>query len=396
MAGRTVANRFVLQPMEGCDGTLDGAPGELTFRRWQRFAAGGAAILWGEATAVRADGRANVRQIVLAPHTYGVFARLLEHARRARKQAFGPDGFLIGVQLTHSGRYAQPAFTGASDEQLDRLQDDYVNAAGLAARAGADFVDVKQCHGYLLNELLGARRRPGRYGGSLENRTRFAREVIRRIRDDVPELFVATRMNVFDGVAFGGGAQRAAGFGCDPASPEHPDLREPLEAVSMFVEAGAELVNVTAGCPYTNPHVGRPADRPPVDGYPPPEPGLVGVARHFALTEAVQHAFPHLAVVGTGYSYLRQFLAEAAEGCIRDGRTSLAGVGRGAIAYPDFVRDIIQTGAMDGRKVCMTVSHCTTLMRSKGGAVGQYAAGCVPRDPVYARLLQDARREGVA
>jgi hypothetical protein len=92
--------------------------------------------------------------------------------------------------------------------------------------------------------------------------------------------------------------------------------------------------------------------------------------------------------VGTGYSYLRQYAVEAGEANLRDGRVSLVGMGRGAIAYPDFARDV----QMDKKKVCITVSYCTTLMRAKGNELGQYAAGCAPRDPVYAKLLQEIQK----
>ncbi|MFO0929439.1 MAG: hypothetical protein U0736_20820 [Gemmataceae bacterium] len=55
----TAGNALCIQPMEGCDGTLDGKPGELTYRRYRRFGAGGAKLTWGEAAAVADEGRAN-------------------------------------------------------------------------------------------------------------------------------------------------------------------------------------------------------------------------------------------------------------------------------------------------------------------------------------------------
>ena len=65
VAGRHVGNRLAIQPMEGCDGEPDGSPGELTFRRFRRFGAGGAKLIWGEACAVVPEGRANPRQLVI-------------------------------------------------------------------------------------------------------------------------------------------------------------------------------------------------------------------------------------------------------------------------------------------------------------------------------------------
>ncbi|HXG61229.1 MAG TPA: NADH:flavin oxidoreductase [Planctomycetota bacterium] len=429
---RTVGNRFVIHPMEGCDGTLDGKPDEVTYHRWGRFARGGAKILWGEACAVVPEGRANARQLLFSRSNAAALARLIAFAREEHRKACGADGdFLVGLQLTHSGRFSYPTpsllvrdpvidpfarigkerrplpddFPVLSDADLDRLQDAYVEAARWAREAGCDFVDVKQCHRYLLSEMLGARTRPGKYGGSLENRTRFAREVFARIRSEVgPDLLLATRMNVFDAIPFRRNPETGIGepvpaprpypnaFGSNPDNPLEPDLREPLEAIRTLREAGLAILNVSAGCPYYNPHFGRPADTPPPDGYEMPEPGLVGVERHFRLTEAIQRAFPDLAVVGTGYSYLRQFAAEAGESNVRRGRVTFVGLGRGAIAYPDWVRDLQEKGRMERLKSCITVSYCTTLMRAKGNALGQYPAGCVPRDPLYAKFLQDIRK----
>ncbi len=432
IAGRRVGNRFVVHPMEGCDGTLDGRPDEITYHRWGRFARGGAKLLWGEACAVVPEGRANSRQLLVSSENAGDLERLIAFAREEHRKACGTaDDFLVGLQLTHSGRFSYPdpsilvrdpamdSFTRVgkaraplspdapvlTDDQLDRLQDAYLGAARIVRRAGADFIDVKQCHRYLLSEMLGARTRPGKYGGSIENRTRFVRDLLRRLRAELgKDAILATRMNIFDGIPFrmnpetrGGEpvAFRAPGgdaFGVDPGNPLEPDLAEPIEAIRIFREAGLQLLNVSAGCPYTNPHYLRPADTPPPDGYEMPESGLVGVARHFRMAAGIQRAFPDLPIVGTGYSYLRHFAAEAGEANLRAGRITFVGIGRGAIAYPDWVRDLRETGSMQRLKTCITVSYCTTLMRAKGNALGQYAAGCVPRDPVYAKLLQEIRK----
>ncbi|MBY0460610.1 MAG: NADH:flavin oxidoreductase, partial [Gemmataceae bacterium] len=235
IGGRTCGNRWCIHPMEGCDGELDGSPGELTFRRYVRFGAGGAKLIWGEACAVTPESRATPRQITLNEHTKAAFARIVRDCRDAHRESNGTDSdMLLGLQLTHSGRYSHPRpiiathdpildprtaankSTGEkltadypliTDDELKRLVDDYAAAAKLAAEVGFDFIDVKQCHRYLLNELLGARNRPGPYGGSYENRTRFAREAIQAVRAAVPaNVVVATRMNIFDGIPFHKGA----------------------------------------------------------------------------------------------------------------------------------------------------------------------------------------------
>ena len=245
---RTVGNRLAIQPMEGCDADLDGSPGELTVRRFRRFGAGGAKLIWGEACAVVPEGRANPRQLVINQATAPSIARLCEATRQAHIDENGhADDLLIGLQLTHSGRYsfARPIMaqhdplldprtvldkaTGAtasadspliSDDELDRLGDRYVEAARLASAAGFDFIDIKQCHRYLLNELLASHTRPGKFGGSFENRTRFIREVTGRIREACPGLMVATRLNIFDGVPYMKGKD-GCGIPCSFTLPVH-------------------------------------------------------------------------------------------------------------------------------------------------------------------------------
>ncbi len=410
IGGRSVGNRWCVHPMEGCDGELDGRPGELTFRRFRRFGDGGAKLIWGEACAVCDEGRATPRQILMNEATKSEFARLVADCRTAHRAANGADDdLLIGLQLTHSGRYSRTPLlathdpllgqrlnAGAArlltDDELIRLVDVYTSAAKLAAEVGFDFVDIKQCHRYLLNELLGARNRPGPYGGSYENRTRLARAIIQSVRAALPaHILIATRLNLYDGIPFhkgndGVGAPDAYalplanGWGMSAADPFVPDLTEPLRWIGEMRNLGVTLVNATLGNPYAQPHLGRPFEYPPLDGYSSPEHPLVGVDRHFRLTECVQRAYPDLAVVGTGYSYLQEFLPQAAAANVRDGRVRLVGVGRATLAQPDWVRQLRDRGTLDRKRVCRTFSYCTALMRSKDHPLGQFPAGCPPFD----------------
>lgn len=440
---RTAGNRWCVHPMEGCDGEPNGAPGELTFRRYARFGAGGAKIIWGEACAVNAHARANPRQIVLNELTKSAFARIVEDCRKAHREANGDDSdLLFGLQLTHSGRYSHPRpvlathdplldprtvadrATGAtvtpdypliSDDELKRLVDDYARAAKLAAEAGFDFIDVKQCHRYLLNELLGARNRPGPYGGSYENRTRFAREAIQAVRAAVPaHVVIATRMNVYDGIPFHKAPEAgepgapapgvpdahalplANGWGMSEGDPFAVDLTEPLKWIAEMRSLGVALVNATMGNPYAQPHYGRPFEYPPPDGYESPEHPLVGVDRHFKAAEVIQRAFPDLALVGTGYSYLQEFLPQAAAANVRDGRVSVVGVGRASLSQPDWVRQLLDHGKLDRKRVCRTFSYCTALMRTKQHPLGQFPTGCPPFDrEAYGELWKEAQQLSV-
>ncbi len=419
VAGRSLGNRLAVHPMEGCDGTLEGRPGQLTFRRWERFGGGGAKLIWGEATAVTPEARANPRQLLMSPENAADFEKLLGATRRAHYERFGrDDDLLVGLQLTHSGRWSYPepllarhavpidAMKGLgpehavlTDAYLERLEDRFVEAAALARDIGFDFVDIKQCHTYLLNELLASRTREGRYGGDFDSRARFITSVLGRIRDRVGEdLILASRLNVYDGPPFapdGENVGRSAGhppypwgFGTDASDPSVPDLAEPLRLIGLLREAGISMVNVTMGSPYFNPHIGRPFERPPVDGYWPPEHPLVGVQRHFDVTAAVQQAYPDLTIVGTGYSWLRHYAPNAGAANVADGRVSIMGLGRGALAYPDFAADLMEQGEMNDKKACIGVSYCTALMRAKNNELGQFPTGCVPRDPLYAQELK--------
>jgi 2,4-dienoyl-CoA reductase-like NADH-dependent reductase (Old Yellow Enzyme family) len=427
-----VGNSLCIQPMEGCDGGSDGSPGELTQRRWLRFGAGGAKLIWGEATAVAEEARATPRQLVLNEATASTFRRLLHDCRQAHRAANArDDDLLVGLQLTHSGRYSyrRPliAYHDAmldgrtfaekatakcidddypllSDDYLRRLTDTFVNVARLAFDVGFQFIDIKQCHRYLLNELLAAKTRPGPYGGSLENRTRLARDVICRIKAEVPGLMIATRLNVYDGVPFAKSEGQDVGRACawtapvlgtwgsSESDPRQPDLTEPLTWIGEMARLGVALVNVSAGNPYTSPHLLRPFECPPPDGYEAPEHPLVGVDRHFFLTAKVQQAFPELPVVGSGYSYLQEYLFNTGSANIRAGRVTFVGVGRAALPQPDFARRLLDDGQLDRRRICRTFSYCTALMRAKHNELGQFATGCPPFDrEVYGPIWRQAQ-----
>ena len=421
---RTAGNRLAVHPMEGCDGTADGKPGELTIRRWERFGAGGAKLIWGEATAVSEESRANKRQLLINDANLSALEATLLKTRKAHRDVFGGDGdLLVGLQLTHSGRYSfkkpliaqrdpdvdavTKGVAGAetypilADWELQKAADQIVHAAAMAAKIGFDFVDIKQCHRYLLSELLAARLRPGPYGGSYENRTRLAREIILRVKEEIgQDTLIGTRLNVYDGIPYGENLDTKegepkpvsspylGGWGVDAENPIQPDYSEPTRYAKDLAEWGVDIINATMGSPYYNPHVGRPFERPPIDGYTTPEHPLFGVIRHFEAAEAIQRAAPDVPVIGTGYSWLQRFFIYAAEANIRDGRVSAVGVGRGALAYPDFALDAQRDGELSRQKSCVAVSYCTALMRGKHNELGQFPAGCVPRDKIYAEIYK--------
>jgi 2,4-dienoyl-CoA reductase-like NADH-dependent reductase (Old Yellow Enzyme family) len=422
----TIGNRFAVLPMEGWDGTPDGRPSELTTRRWRNFGLSGAKLVWGgEAVAVRHDGRANPNQLMITRDTLPELIRLRQALVESHRAALGStEGLVVSVQLTHSGRYARPndkktlepriAYdhpllnprTGLpipsgrvlSDDDLDELVEVFINAAALAQEAGFDFVDMKLCHGYLGHELLSAFERPGRYGGSFENRTRFPRSIIEGIHARVPGMRVGSRISFFDFVPFRPGADNTGepDFGALAGQP-YPyafggdgsglgiDLREPVALVQMLNRLGVRLICLTAGSPYYNPHIQRPAYFPPSDGYEPPEDPMTGVARQVSAAAKVKAACPDAVIVGSAYSCLQDYAPNVAQAVVRSGAADLVGLGRMMLSYPNFPADVLAGRPLQRKRICRTFSDCTTAPRS--GMV----SGCYPLDEFYKARPEAAR-----
>jgi NADPH2 dehydrogenase len=412
--GFVVGNRFCVLPMEGWDGTADGHPSELTIRRWRRFGESGAKLVWGgEAAAVRPDGRANPNQLIVAEDTLSDLAALRECLVAAHAQRFGSaDDLYIGLQLTHSGRFCRPDdkkqlkpkiayhhplldrkfglapdYPVMTDDDIARLTEDFVAAAQRAWRAGFAFVDIKHCHGYFGHELLSAVDRPGKYGGSLENRTRFVREIVAGIRAAAPQLQIGVRLSAFDFIPFRpneygvgepepfAGVYRYA-FGGD-GSGCGINLAEPKKFLDLLASLDVKMVCITAASPYYNPHLIRPAAFPPSDGYLPPEDPLVGVARHIHVVKELKQHCPAMTLIGSAYSYLQEFLPNVAQVVVRNQQADFVGLGRAVLSYPDMAADILAGRPLQRKRICRTFSDCTTAPRQ--GLV----SGCYPLDDYY-------------
>ncbi len=420
--GRKLCNRFAIQPMEGWDADAFGAPTEHTYRRWRHYGASGASVIWGgEAVAVREDGRATSRQLLLSKATQTGIAGLLECLKKERKRIASDDNVVIGLQLTHSGRFSHPHganhdpvilyhhpildpkfnipgdYPVMSDGEIRRLEEDFVEAAILAYEIGFDFVDIKHCHGYLGHEFLSAKTRDGQYGGSLENRTRFLKNVTEGVCANAPGLGIGVRCSVFDVIPYrpdpetslpgkpgkgvpeeySNGDYHRWAFGSDHVHPTEPDLSEAMELFDIFRKLSICLVNVTAGSPYYNPHIQRPALYPPSDGYLPPEDPLWGVFRQMNAVRELKRCFPDIVMIGSALTYLQDFLPNVAQAALREGWMDFVGIGRMVLAYPSYVRDLLEGKPLDRKKICRTFSDCTTAPRNG------FPSGCYPLDPYY-------------
>jgi NADPH2 dehydrogenase len=412
--GVRIGNRFCILPMEGWDGTPDGRPSDLTRRRWRNFGISGAKLMWGgEAVAIRHDGRANPHQLMLTPATQKSIAGLRDDLISAHRERFGSnaDGDLyLGLQITHSGRFARPDVWDKSaplaachhpildkrfpsglriltDDDIDRIVDDYAAAAKLAHACGYQFVDAKACHGYLGHEMLGATTRAGKYGGSLENRLRFLTEIVRGIRSEAPGLGIVVRVSIFDLVphrkgAGGVGEPEVAtgdepGFGVLQGEDMDHALNDARALMKHLESLGIKWICTSAGSPYYNPHIQRPAFFPPLDGYEPPEDPLRGVARQIDATARLKKEFPKLVFVGSAYSYLQEWLPNVGQYNVRNDLADFVGLGRVALSYPDLPADVLAGKPLRRAAICRTFSDCTT-----GPRMGM-VSGCYPLDPFY-------------
>lgn len=397
-AGHTLPNRIVYQPMEGCDGTGDGTPGELTVRRYRRFAHGGPGLIWFEATAILPEARANPRQMMLTEQNRDAYKQLLSEMREIsmRENGYAP---LIVCQLTHSGRYSKPngypeplvaqhrpLFEGnrplpedriLTDDDLAALPERYADAARLAAEVGFDGVDIKACHGYLLSELLSAYGRSGPFGGeAYENRMRLLLTAVEAVKAAAPDsLLLASRFNAYDGFPYphGFAASDRAGV---------PDLREPERLAGDLVRRGVRILDVTMGNPCQNHEVNRPTAF--AEAVPPYESILRMRAGAVAVAKAARAAAADALTVATGFSFLGVTAPHVAAADLAAGAYELAGFGRQSFANPDSAREILQTGCADARRLCLTCGKCTALMRA-----GK-TPGCVIYDKeIYGSLYRE-------
>ena len=407
LGGWTLPNRFVVQPMEGIDADpATSAPSDLTFRRYRRFAEGGAGLIWFEAAVVSKDGRSNPRQLMITEENLDVWKRLVEETRQAAREKFGHEIVLV-LQLAHSGRWSKPqgkpvpviihhnpvldklagvddSYPLVTDSAIDGMKDLFALSGRLAARAGFDGVEMKAVHGYLTGEMLCAHTREGKYGGSYENRTRFVRECSEGIASQMGEgHFVTARLTMHEPSPWPYGW----GVKAEDGSLEM-DLSEPLRFARELVDlTSMPVFNFSIGYPRTSPYMNRPFNNPIAGGAVPPEHPLEGIVRFQNVGRELQKALPEVPVVTAAMGWLKHLMPEVAAGLVEEDWCRLIGQGRGSFAYPDSVADIINTGKMDPRKSCLACSLCSQIMKDVLGC-----NGCPVRDSgIYKKELQKGR-----
>lgn len=399
-------NRLAIQPMEGFDANKDGSPGKLTKRRYIRYAEGGAGLIWFEATSISENCRSNSHQLMLTNKNINKFKKFVSLIREKCNDTLRSLGFedkcVLILQLNHSGRYSKikgekypiRAFRNSeldsalkvsekdgfiiSDDKLNTVEDLWIKRAELAEEVGFDGVDIKACHGYLISELLASRNRKNSiYGGyPLENRSKLFLNIIKKLIKKTNDFIITSRVGIYDGMPY------PNGFGTKEKKnqnfPAPFDLSEPVALIKNFYELGVRLINVSVGNPHYRPHITRPYDTPIRGTQSPEEHPLYSVNRMIKLTALIKAQIPEdMIIIGSGYSYLRQYASNVVASLIQNNQVDICGFGRMSIANPNFPKQIFHNGVIDKRKVCITCSKCSELMR-----LGK-KTGCVVRDPQY-------------
>lgn len=406
IGNKVIPNRICSQPCEGFDGEPDGNPSEMDFRRYKRIAGGGVGLLWWESIAISEDGRCNPLQMVIRPSTVPEIKRMVDEANAEAVKNFGRRPYNI-LQLTHSGRRSNnknwestplaicenPYMDGhtsidgskgeitiATDDKIEEIVRGFIDGAVLAKQCGFDAVDIKICHEYVLRELLSAFTRPGKYGGSFENRTRAVFDIIDGIHKLLGDsLDICVRLNAYDCVPYpyGWGMKMEEGV-------MEPDPTEPIKLCKMLVERGIRIIDLTTMMPRYKPF-GRGLMAEHEEG---PEAEInpyEGVYELMKATKTIKEAVPEAYFVSTGMTWLEQFGCNVTAGAIKEGWFDIGGFGRQFMAYPDFPKDVLELGNMQRNKCCMLCDKCYDLIQ-----IGHCQTGCVMRDQeVYLPLLRE-------
>lgn len=403
--GHVIPNRMLIQPLEGFDGTRDGKPSDLIFRRYKRYAEGGSGCLWYESIAVSFDGRCNPLQMVISEETVSEIKRLVDESNAAAVAKLGRKPYNV-LQLTHSGRRStnekwestplaacsnpyiddhnaidgqSGEITIATDEKIEEIIEGYIHGAELAVECGFDSVDVKACHEYIIRELLSAFTRPGKYGGSFENRTRAIFEIVHGIKDRCGnKIDICIRVNAYDCIPYpyGWGMKQEDGVMA-------PDITEVVKLCNMLVAEGVDLIDLTTMMPRYQPY-GNGVMAEHGDGDIEPYKGVYDLLE---TTKKIKEQVPGGVFVSTGLTWLENFGGAVAAGCIKEGWFDMAGFGRQGFAYPDYAQDIIEKDRMIRSKCCITCDKCYDLIQK-----GHVQSGCVIRDqevylPLYRKFV---------
>jgi len=301
-------------------------------------------------------------------------------------------------QITHSGELSEPTFSRQvcvkplpgfggdilSEEEVDKILDQFIIATKVAHDCGADGLDIKLCHGYLASQILRPYNdRKWKYGGKWENRRRFAFELYERISKEIndPDFILGSKISIWEGFP--------GGFGSEGTDTAIIDLTEPLDLITGIEERGANYIIVSAGSPSITLALSQPDRKIPDYAY-----------LHHTFQKAVKKVVkPETVVIGSAYSIFRNgkndFLAVKPEESslvywgnknIRDGVCDMIAIGRQSLA-DSTITIKLQDGKEKEINWCTTCDNCIEFL------IRQKNVGCATYEKEFALELQKIRKE---
>ncbi len=392
IGNRTAPNRFFIQAMECTDADADGNPSDLTYKRYEDLFRGEAGVVTLEAISITKESRSRLNQLMITPENLKPLTQFVK-----RMKEINPNSLFV-FQLTHSGELSNPGFSRRvcvkplpgfggnilTEEELDKLMDDFVLAAKIAHEAGADGIDMKLCHGYLGSQVLRPYNdRKWKYGGSWENRRQFAYDLYERIQKEVNDknFLIGSKISAWEGFP--------GGFGT--AGPDTPiiDLTEPIDLIKGLEERGAQYFVQSAGSPSITTSLTQADKNSPYFGY---------LHMYFAKVFK-ENLKPETVVVGSNYSLFRngknKFSAVTPEQSslfgfgsknINDGTVDMLALGRQSFADP-LLPLKLREGREDEINYCTVCDNCLELL------IQQSPIGCCTFNKYYTDVLVNTRKE---
>ncbi|MCU6762791.1 NADH oxidase [uncultured Roseburia sp.] len=389
---RVAQNRFFVQAMECNSEDASGNPSEETTQRYCDLAAGEAGLITLEAITVTRESRARDNQLTIMPQNEKPLTKFMDRVHEANPKS------LIVFQLTHSGELSNPSFSRRvtpnslpgyggellTEEDVERIMDDFVTASKIAYNAGADGIDLKLCHGYFGSQMIRPyNNRDWKYGGSWENRTRFPYELMERIRKEIPDknFLVGSKISAWEGFP--------GGFGTEGPDSPIMDLTEPLELIKGLEERGASYIVQSAGSPSITVSLTQADRHVPYFAY----------LHQYWAKEFKKVLKPETVVIGSNFSPFRSGknglcavteedsnLLNYGTWCVENDICDMIGLGRQSFADP-FLPKKVREGKTDDINYCLLCDRCLELL------IQQSKVGCVVYDKSAHEELVRTRKE---
>ncbi len=395
IGNKVAPNRFAINAMECCDSDENGNPSEATYARYEKLFEGQAGLINLEAITIQYESRSRKNQLSIMPRNVAALKKFVEHMKSINRN----NVFIF--QLTHSGEISNPDFSERvrvtkeplygyensrqlSEEEVDDVIEKMVLASKIAHDVGADGVDLKFCHGYLGSQILRPFNKENwKYGGSWENRSKYAFTITERVRKEIndPNFVIGSKVSIFEG--FPGGQGTA---GPDTALM---DLTESISLIKGLEERGANYIWQSAGSPSHTLALSQTDKKIPDHGY-----------FHFYFQKVCRDNLKKdTVVVGSDYTIYRdgkqRFQAVKPENNtlnfwgnknIADGVVDIVSLGRQSFADPYLPKKFAE-GKESEVKWCTACDNCIEFL------IRQEHVGCAVYNKPYSQRMVEIRKE---